>query len=67
LRIEKNRPAQFGRSSGTQQGRASAGSLRGKLAEFHSIRVNQQWRLIFQWNGSQGDATGVYLDDHSYR
>jgi toxin HigB-1 len=41
--------------------------LRGKLEEFHSIRVNRQWRLIFQWNGSQGEATGVYLDDHSYR
>jgi proteic killer suppression protein len=29
--------------------------------------VNKQWRLIFQWNGSRGEATGVYLDDHSYR
>jgi toxin HigB-1 len=41
--------------------------LRGKLDGFHSIRVNQQWRLIFQWNGDRGEATGVYLDDHSYR
>ena len=41
--------------------------LRGKLADFHSIRVNQQWRLIFKWNGSRGEATDVYLDDHSYR
>ena len=41
--------------------------LRGKLAEFHSIRVNQQWRLIFKWDGSRGEATDVYLDDHSYR
>jgi len=41
--------------------------LRGKLAEFHSIRVNQQWRLIFKWNSSRGEATDVYLDDHSYR
>ena len=41
--------------------------LRGKLADFHSIRVNKQWRLIFQWNGNRGEAINVYLDDdHSY-
>jgi len=41
--------------------------LRGNLEGFHSIRVNKQWRLIFLWNGPKGEATGVYLDDHSYR
>src|SRR5438874_9741301 len=41
--------------------------LRGKLAEFHSIRVNSQWRLVFRWGGSRGEAEDVYLDDHSYR
>jgi len=41
--------------------------LRGALAGFHSIRVNDQWRLVFRWNGSNGKADGVYLDDHSYR
>ena len=41
--------------------------LRGNLAGFHSIRVNQQWRLIFRWNGERGEADGIYLDDHSYR
>jgi len=41
--------------------------LRGKLADFNSIRVNQQWRLIFKWDGTRGEATDVYLDDHSYR
>jgi toxin HigB-1 len=40
--------------------------LRGNLAGFHSIRVNKQWRLIFRWDGGRGEATGVYLDDHSY-
>ena len=40
--------------------------LRGDLEGFHSIRVNKQWRLIFQWDGGRGEATGVYLDDHSY-
>jgi proteic killer suppression protein len=41
--------------------------LRGKLAGLHSIRVNSQWRLVFQWDGGRGEAHGVYLDDHSYR
>ena len=41
--------------------------LLGNLAGFHSIRVNKQWSLVFRWNGSRGEATGVYLDDHSYR
>jgi len=41
--------------------------LRGGLSGWHSIRVNDQWRLIFQWDGSSGEATNVYLDKHSYR
>jgi toxin HigB-1 len=41
--------------------------LRGRLAGFHSIRVNDQWRLVFRWNGGSGEAEGIYLDDHSYR
>jgi proteic killer suppression protein len=41
--------------------------LLGNLEGLHSIRVNRQWRLIFQWDGARGEATGVYLDDHSYR
>jgi len=41
--------------------------LRGNLKGCHSIRVNQRWRLVFRWDGSRGEATNVYLDDHSYR
>lgn len=41
--------------------------LRGDLAGWHSIRVNKQWRLVFRWDGSRGEAEDVYLDDHSYR
>ncbi|KPH80433.1 type II toxin-antitoxin system RelE/ParE family toxin [Bosea vaviloviae] len=41
--------------------------LRGALDGLHSIRVNQQWRLIFAWDGHRGEARGLYLDDHSYR
>jgi proteic killer suppression protein len=41
--------------------------LRGHLAGFHSIRVNDQWRLVFRWDSGSGEAEGIYLDDHSYR
>jgi toxin HigB-1 len=41
--------------------------LRGPLNGFHSIRVNNQWRLVFHWNGRRGEAADIYLDDHSYK
>ena len=36
--------------------------LRGYLRGFHSIRVNDQWRLVFRW--SSGDAADVRLTDY---
>lgn len=41
--------------------------LRGNLVGFHSIRVNKQWRLVFRWEAQRGEATEIYLDNHSYR
>jgi len=41
--------------------------LSGKLAGKHSIRVNKQWRLIFEWSGERGEAYSLYLDNHDYR
>lgn len=41
--------------------------LSGKLSGRHSIRVNGQWRLIFEWDSNRGEATGLYLDNHEYR
>lgn len=41
--------------------------LRGSLDGWHSIRINEQWRLIFQWDSGRGEAIEVYLDNHSYR
>ncbi|MFL6971409.1 MAG: type II toxin-antitoxin system RelE/ParE family toxin [Xanthobacteraceae bacterium] len=41
--------------------------LRGALSGWHSIRVNEQWRLVFRWHGGRGEASHVYLDNHSYR
>ena len=43
------------------------GRLRGSLAGWHSIRINEQWRLVFRWDGGRGEASSVYLDNHSYR
>ena len=37
-------------------------ALGGELKGFHSIRVNDQWRLVFRWKGS--DAHEVRLTDY---
>ncbi len=37
-------------------------ALRGDLAGFYSIRVNEQWRIVFRWDG--GDAYEVRLTDY---
>jgi proteic killer suppression protein len=36
--------------------------LRGDLAGLHSVRVNDQWRLVFRWVGA--DAHEVRLVDY---
>ena len=36
--------------------------LSGNFAEFHSIRINDQWRIIFKW--SQGHAFDVQIIDY---
>ncbi len=41
--------------------------LKGNLKAYHSIRVSRQWRLIFKWDGAKGEASDLYLDDHSYK
>ena len=28
--------------------------LSGSLKGFHSIRINRQWRIIFEWNNGNG-------------
>lgn len=38
--------------------------LRGKLKGSHSIRVNDQWRIVFRW--SDGNASAVELTDYHY-
>jgi proteic killer suppression protein len=41
--------------------------LQVNLKGYCSIRVNKRWRLIFAWNTERGEASGIYLDDHSYQ
>jgi toxin HigB-1 len=36
--------------------------LSGNLKEFYSIRINDQWRIIFKWNA--GNATEVEIVDY---
>ena len=37
-------------------------ALRGSLKGHHSIRVNDQWRLVFRWTA--GEAHGVRIIDY---
>jgi len=37
--------------------------LSGRLKEFHSIRINDQWRIIFKWKA--GNAFDVETIKHS--
>jgi proteic killer suppression protein len=37
--------------------------LSGKLKGFYSIRINDQWRIIFKWNAGNASAVEI-LDYH---
>ena len=37
-------------------------NLKGNLNEFHAIRINDQWRVIFRW--IDGDAHDVTIIDY---
>jgi len=37
--------------------------LTGKLAGFFSIRINDQWRIIFKWNDGQSEEVKI-VDYH---
>ena len=41
--------------------------MKGNLKGLCSIRVNERWRLVFRWDGDRGEASDLYLDDHSYK
>ncbi|MDX5348512.1 MAG: type II toxin-antitoxin system RelE/ParE family toxin [Hymenobacteraceae bacterium] len=37
--------------------------LAGNLKDYYSIRINSQWRIIFQWNNGQAAAVEI-IDYH---
>ncbi len=37
--------------------------LKGKLAGFHSIRINDQWRIVFRWTAAGPTAVDI-VDYH---
>ncbi len=37
--------------------------LSGKLSEFYSIRINNQWRIIFKWEDNHALEVGI-IDYH---
>jgi proteic killer suppression protein len=37
--------------------------LKGNLKEFYSIRINNQWRIIFKWNKSNAELVEI-IDYH---
>ena len=36
--------------------------LKGDLKDFHSVRINDQWRVVFRWN--DGSAYEVQIIDY---
>ncbi len=40
-------------------------ALKPPLLGYYSIRVNEQYRLIFRW--MNGEASDLYLDPHRYK
>ena len=37
--------------------------LSGKLSEFYSIRINDQWRIVFIWDGANASEVSI-MDYH---
>ena len=37
--------------------------LRGDLKDFHSVRINDQWRVIFRWRDGEADEVRI-VDYH---
>lgn len=37
-------------------------ALKGNLAGYHSIRINDQYRIVFRW--ADGEAHGVKIEDY---
>jgi proteic killer suppression protein len=34
-------------------------ALRGNLSGYHSIRINDQWRIVFRWEGTEAHEVRI--------
>ena len=59
--IQMNRAGQLSDLSVPPGNRLEA--LRGDLAGLHSIRINDQWRIVFRWT-ERGPADVAIVDYH---
>ncbi len=59
--IQMNRARQLADLSVPPGNRLEA--LRGDLAGFHSIRVNDQWRVVFRWTANGPEEVAI-VDYH---
>lgn len=59
--IQMNRARQLADLSAPPGNRLEA--LRGDLAGFHSIRVNDQWRIVFRWTANGPEEVAI-VDYH---
>ena len=40
--------------------------LHGRLEVWHSIRINEQWRIVFRWTGADAEEVEI-VDYHDWR
>ncbi|MDG1240969.1 MAG: type II toxin-antitoxin system RelE/ParE family toxin [Opitutae bacterium] len=59
--IQLNRARKIEDLTGPPGNRLEA--LKGDRAGFHSIRINQQWRIVFRWT-EQGPSEVQIIDYH---
>ncbi|PSO66065.1 MAG: hypothetical protein BRC36_02315 [Cyanobacteria bacterium QH_2_48_84] len=38
--------------------------MTGELKGYYSISINQQWRIVFQWDKDSGEAYNVRITDY---
>lgn len=66
-RVALRKLIQMNRASSLQDLRVPPGNrleaLKGDFSGFHSIRINDQWRIVFQWTERGPEQVGI-VDYH---
>ena len=67
LRVALRKLIQMNRAKTLEDLRVPPGNrlelLKGDLAGFHSIRINEQWRIVFKWT-EEGPSQVKIIDYH---